>query len=216
MGATIFLFCRILETLCRKLALPEGFDFQRLARLTPGFVGADLMALCREAAVLAVNRALFEMGCKDGGDGVLGTTDATGAGHPDGEKVPPPAAGAAGQVRCHRGEGHVSRSCLQRKLPQFPCTPQEELAELLALLKSDSCLSEEQLAGLHVLASDFEASLSCVQPSAKREGFATVPDVTWADVGALRDVREELTMAILVSRCHPAPSPACWWGSVPV
>ncbi|XP_072565916.1 LOW QUALITY PROTEIN: nuclear valosin-containing protein-like [Paramormyrops kingsleyae] len=168
---------RILETLCRKLALPEGFDFQRLARLTPGFVGADLMALCREAAVLAVNRALFEMGCKDGGDGVLGATDATGAGRPDGEKVPPPAAGAAGQ---------------------------EELAELLALLKSDSCLSEEQLAGLHVLASDFEASLSCVQPSAKREGFATVPDVTWADVGALQDVREELTMAILAPVRCPA------------
>jgi len=37
-----------------------------------------------------------------------------------------------------------------------------------------------------------------VQPSAKREGFATIPDVTWADVGALKDVREELTMAILV------------------
>ena len=37
-----------------------------------------------------------------------------------------------------------------------------------------------------------------VQPSAKREGFATIPDVTWEDVGALKDVREELTMAILV------------------
>jgi ribosome biogenesis ATPase len=31
-----------------------------------------------------------------------------------------------------------------------------------------------------------------VQPSAKREGFATVPDVKWEDVGSLGDVREEL------------------------
>lgn len=46
--------------------------------------------------------------------------------------------------------------------------------------------------------SDFQASLASVQPSAKREGFATVPDVTWEDVGALQDIREELTMAILV------------------
>lgn len=37
-----------------------------------------------------------------------------------------------------------------------------------------------------------------VQPSAKREGFATVPDVTWNDVGALEAVREELSYAILV------------------
>ena len=37
-----------------------------------------------------------------------------------------------------------------------------------------------------------------VQPSAKREGFVTVPDVTWGDIGALKEVREELEMAILV------------------
>ncbi len=37
-----------------------------------------------------------------------------------------------------------------------------------------------------------------VQPSSKREGFVTVPDTTWDDVGALEDVREELSMAILV------------------
>jgi hypothetical protein len=40
--------------------------------------------------------------------------------------------------------------------------------------------------------------LKSVQPSSKREGFATVPDVTFDDIGALRDVREELSMAILV------------------
>ena len=43
-----------------------------------------------------------------------------------------------------------------------------------------------------------KAALVSVQPSAKREGFATIPDVTWDDIGALKDVREELTMAILV------------------
>lgn len=52
---------RILKTLCRKLKLPEDFDYQQLARLTPGYVGADLMALCREAAMSAVNRVLLEI-----------------------------------------------------------------------------------------------------------------------------------------------------------
>ncbi|XP_038654687.1 nuclear valosin-containing protein-like [Scyliorhinus canicula] len=50
---------------------------------------------------------------------------------------------------------------------------------------------------------DFTNSISVVQPSAKREGFATVPDVTWADIGALEDVREELSMAILAPIRHP-------------
>ncbi|XP_010789506.1 nuclear valosin-containing protein-like, partial [Notothenia coriiceps] len=51
---------RILKTLCRKLKLPEDFDFKQLARITPGYVGADLMALCREAAMSAVHRVLME------------------------------------------------------------------------------------------------------------------------------------------------------------
>lgn len=51
---------RILRTLCRKLKLPESFDFHHLARLTPGYVGADLMALCREAAMCTVNRVLIK------------------------------------------------------------------------------------------------------------------------------------------------------------
>ena len=44
-----------------------------------------------------------------------------------------------------------------------------------------------------------QLALQEVQPSAIREGFATVPDTSWDDVGALEDVREELTLAILVS-----------------
>lgn len=76
---------------------------------------------------------------------------------------------------------------------------QVDLWHLLHLLKSTETLSEEELASLSILMSDFQASLVSVQPSAKREGFATVPDVTWDDVGALQDIREELTMAILVN-----------------
>lgn len=53
---------RILKTLCRKLKLPEDLDYQQLARLTPGYVGADLMAFCREAAMNAVNRVLIHLG----------------------------------------------------------------------------------------------------------------------------------------------------------
>jgi ribosome biogenesis ATPase len=58
-------------------------------------------------------------------------------------------------------------------------------------------LSEVQLAPLCITAADFMLALNEVQPSSKREGFATVPDVTWTDIGALHDTREELHMAIV-------------------
>jgi len=42
-----------------------------------------------------------------------------------------------------------------------------------------------------------------VQPSAKREGFATIPDVTWEDVGSLADVREDLEFSICRAIKYP-------------
>ncbi|XP_042624333.1 nuclear valosin-containing protein-like isoform X2 [Cyprinus carpio] len=140
---------KILKTLCRKITLTEDFDYRQLARLTPGYVGADLMALCREAAMTSVNRILLQ---------------------PSSEDV---------------------------------TAPKADLEQLLSLLKRNETLSEEQLSGLCVLMSDFKTSLSRVQPSAKREGFATVPDVTWEDVGALQDIREELNMAIMAPINNP-------------
>lgn len=58
-------------------------------------------------------------------------------------------------------------------------------------------LTSAQLAPLCITSSDFTLALKQVQPSSKREGFATVPDVTWQDIGALHETREELHMAIV-------------------
>src|SRR6266704_1850961 len=48
----------ILRIHSRDAALANDIDFARLAQLTPGFVGADLEALCREAAMIALRRVL--------------------------------------------------------------------------------------------------------------------------------------------------------------
>uniref|UniRef100_A0A8C1Z110 Nuclear VCP like n=1 Tax=Cyprinus carpio TaxID=7962 RepID=A0A8C1Z110_CYPCA len=154
---------KILKTLCRKITLMEDFDYRQLARLTPGYVGADLMALCREAAMTSVNRILLQ---------------------PSSEDVT------------------LSGRSLRRSAV-VGCCQKADLEQLLSLLKRNETLSEEQLSGLCVLMSDFKTSLSRVQPSAKREGFATVPDVTWEDVGALQDIREELNMAIMAPINNP-------------
>ncbi|XP_045154066.1 nuclear valosin-containing protein-like isoform X2 [Echinops telfairi] len=164
---------RILQTLCRKLKLPEMFNFRQLAHLTPGFVGADLMALCREAAMCAVSRVLMKL--------------------QEQQKPDPEAEGllAAGSQEARIGTVHTSNT-------------QDELQRLLGLLRDQDPLSEERLQGLCIELNDFIVALDSVQPSAQREGFVTVPNVTWADIGALQDVREELTMAILAPVRHPA------------
>lgn len=54
------------------------------------------------------------------------------------------------------------------------------------------------LPSLHITSEDFNMAMKRVQPSALREGFATVPNVTWDQVGALSDIRSELKMSILM------------------
>ncbi|NXY81052.1 NVL protein, partial [Alcedo cyanopectus] len=166
---------KILRTLCRRLKLPERFEFHRLARLTPGFVGADLMALCREAAMCTVNRVL------------LSSQEVR-------RKQLHPGGNTAEEKR-----GIETEKLLEEGNNQ----PQNELQRLLDLLKKQEPLPEEQLQKLCMEMNDFIVALSSVQPSAKREGFVTIPDVTWADVGALEAVREELTMAILAPVRNP-------------
>nr|XP_005608048.1 nuclear valosin-containing protein-like isoform X2 [Equus caballus] len=163
---------RILQTLCRKLRLPDTFHFRHLAHLTPGFVGADLMALCREAAMCAVHRVLMKL--------------------------------QEQQKKDPETEGLPSEGGREERAGTEPTSEtQDELQRLLGLLRNQDPLSEEQLQGLCIELNDFIVALSSVQPSAKREGFVTVPNVTWADIGALEDIREELTMAILAPVRNP-------------
>ena len=48
----------ILRIHTKDAALASDIDFARIAQLTPGYVGADLEALCREAAMIALRRVL--------------------------------------------------------------------------------------------------------------------------------------------------------------
>ncbi|XP_066034284.1 nuclear valosin-containing protein-like isoform X3 [Chamaea fasciata] len=170
---------KILQTLCRKLKLPESFEFGHLARLTPGYVGADLMALCREAAMGTVNRVLITSEEHGRSRTLSGGNTAEGS------------LGTGTHILVEEGTNQ----------PELP--PKDELQRLLDLLKEQAPLPEEQLQKLCIEMNDFIVALSSVQPSAKREGFVTIPDVTWADIGALEDVREELTMAILAPVRNP-------------
>jgi ribosome biogenesis ATPase len=58
-------------------------------------------------------------------------------------------------------------------------------------------MTDRELEKLSITREDFLDAVKHVQPSAKREGFITVPDVTWDDIGSLQDIRSELKLAIL-------------------
>merc|ERR1712238_500466 len=58
-------------------------------------------------------------------------------------------------------------------------------------------LTTEEMKSLYITMEDFLEAIPYVQPSSKREGFATVPDVSWDEIGALSSVRDELTLSVL-------------------
>ena len=112
--------------------MSQSTSLSNLAMLTPGYVGADLTSLAREAAMAAVNR-------------VLGS-----------------------KVMLSKGE------------------QDDELTALLSWMRGEvEGLDKDDLEELAIEKEDWEEALRVVQPSAKREGFATVPGVTWDEVRIL-------------------------------
>ncbi|NTW97766.1 MAG: AAA family ATPase, partial [Oscillochloris sp.] len=114
----------ILEIHTRGMPLAADVNLDRLAAVTHGFVGADLQAFCREAAM----------------------------------------------------------SALRRLLPDIDF--------------SQAQIPYDKLMALEVTADDFGAALADIEPSAIREVFTEIPDVSWEDVGGLEDVRRLLTEAV--------------------
>ena len=227
--------------LCSSLKLAGDIDFHALAHATPGYVGADLTALTGAAGVAAVKRIFQAMGegklelpedNKAEGASVVEMVD----GHEehlgkvtegvedmmvidvdaDDNRTPSNQIAAQSDTEVtdlvsRRGDGPLQGlpAIIQR-------TP---IAHFL--LNHPKALTTTQLSPLHLIPSDFTQALKTVQPSAKREGFATVPDITWADIGALHGVRDELHMAIVQPIRRPeifkavgitAPSGVLLWG----
>lgn len=94
-----------------------------------------------------------------------------------------------------------------------------ELRRLIAHAKENPMGEETET--VLVANADFFTALPKIQPSSKREGFATIPDTTWADIGALGGVRDELSTAIVEPIKNPdiyaqvgitAPTGVLLWG----
>jgi len=170
----------ILKCMTGAMRLEGNFDYKQLARKTPGYVGADIRSLCKEAAVVAVNRIFRALlpgssGGEAGASGVGMDTNISGAICGDKEKS------QDGGVEQKAAEDAITASSIATLEPLTP----------------------EQLQPLYLTMADFLDAIQHVQPSSKREGFATVPDVSWDNIGALQTIREELTLSVLEPISHP-------------
>ncbi|XP_071560797.1 nuclear valosin-containing protein-like isoform X2 [Temnothorax nylanderi] len=198
---------KILAVHTKKVVLAPDVSLSTIASLTPGFVGADLVALIREAAMVAVDRVFEDLSRSKQETKLSEVTDV--------EKQ------ADKQVEIPENSENLIETSVAAEVPatiendltvpkELPEGPIPEVAEmdviqehstdlsaLLAWLRTEPPLSSERLSTLCIEHSDFVTAVGIVQPSAKREGFATVPDVTWDDVGSLQDIRQELQTEIL-------------------
>ena len=165
---------QIIKALTQQMRLSGDFDFRYLAKLTPGFVGADLSDLVSTAGSAAIKRYLDTL-----------------------------------KQRTTEMDTDMDNSVSQK------------VAELRRLIKQAKEATMDNPEAVVVTKADFLTALPKIQPSSKREGFATIPDTTWADIGALRPVREELLTAIVEPIRRPdrysrvgitAPTGVLLWG----
>jgi ribosome biogenesis ATPase len=181
-----------------------------LAKATPGYVGADLAALTGAAGIIAVKRIFKQLS-----DGTLVL--------PEDVTVEDIATAMLSRVT-ERGQNEdqdlVNEQGPDQDIPMTIDPPISALTPVAAptttsershplsfptapgsiahfLNAHPSPLTPHQLSPLFITSEDFTHALKQVQPSSKREGFATVPDVSWSDIGALYATREELHMAIV-------------------
>lgn len=174
----------ILKALTREPKLADDVEFKVLAKMTAGFVGADLRDLVSKAGTWSMNQYIK----------ALERQAAETVTEMDIDDSPVPVVGS----EMDRSIDRLVQRARDRDMP-VPGGFEDETIKMEA----------------------FTAVLPAIIPSSKREGFATIPDTTWRDVGALENVREELQMAIVEPIKNPqrykkvgisAPTGVLLWG----
>ncbi|XP_016955880.1 nuclear valosin-containing protein-like isoform X2 [Drosophila biarmipes] len=248
----------ILRIQCEGLSIDPKLNYDKIAELTPGYVGADLMALVSRAASVAVKRRSMKKfrelhaaseknmttvtldddePIEESSDKVEKEKEAEPKSEKEAEKKGETKEKADGDnvtTDKQKSEGDASKTespkkATNGKSPEKPTDAAMEVdeeaakepekpAEQIADSSSDEyyepTLAEltnfldnppEEFADPNFCLTliDFVDAIKVMQPSAKREGFVTVPDTTWDDIGALEKIREELKLAVLAPVKYP-------------
>eukprot|EP00922_Rhytidocystis_sp_ex-Travisia-forbesii_P041135 GHVS01061388.1.p1 GENE.GHVS01061388.1~~GHVS01061388.1.p1 ORF type:complete len:768 (+),score=141.93 GHVS01061388.1:108-2306(+) len=171
--------CEMLRAMCRPMRISAQVDFTNIARLTPGFVGADLQAVTREAALLAMTRVFARL--EEGESGNQAKRSAV-------------------EEKEEEDEMRAAKEESEAWAAATAVSAGEAVEQLPGMLSSSrGVYSIDELEQFYIGEEDFVDAVKRVQPSARREGFSTIPEFTWNDVGALHELRHELIRRI----CNP-------------
>uniref|UniRef100_A0A7S4G498 AAA+ ATPase domain-containing protein n=1 Tax=Eutreptiella gymnastica TaxID=73025 RepID=A0A7S4G498_9EUGL len=216
----------ILQVLTQKLKLEGELDLKSIAFRTPGFVGADLHALTKEASAIALQRIFNLIVDNAAADAAASAAEPendaaekkaeekadekpSGADEECVFPAPPPARMPPPKIRSSSPPLSVDKPDAGFDLddpagaaddpPEGPLEPAAPVPEAIAPPSSSQPfalpvveIGPEILEKCSIMMADFDEAVTLVQPSTMREGFTTVPSVTWDDVGALEDVKVEL------------------------
>ncbi|CAK7340295.1 unnamed protein product [Dovyalis caffra] len=164
----------------------SDMQLQQLAMATHGFVGADLAALCNEAALGS------SIAYEGWSDSVVKGSD------------------CSTRVRDMLRDSADSASSSTSYLPGNPPSScfsgtVSEVADniengVIACTKEEHMVEEESM--LNIVSEDFETARMKVRPSAMREVILEVPKVNWEDVGGQREIKTQLMEAVLWPQTH--------------
>jgi ribosome biogenesis ATPase len=177
----------ILRALTQNIILSEDVDLAAIAIRTPGYVGADLKDLVSTASNTAIQR--FQ-------DALAAEASAAASSDPvtDPDAQPTP----------HVLQGSTSSQMdIDTTSPatNTQANPKPQLApELIALQNMLHYLTTHPPSATTTITTtqtDFLTSLPKINPSALREGFATVPNTTFASIGGLTGTITSLTESII-------------------
>nr|AAF28347.1 calmodulin-binding protein [Arabidopsis thaliana]AAF28348.1 calmodulin-binding protein [Arabidopsis thaliana] len=168
----------------------SNIQVEQLAMATHGFVGADLSALCCEAAFVCLRRHLDQSYSSSN----LPLEEA------------PIAESSSSMSDISSDSSDSASSCITISATTSGAQRSFSLDETVSLVADDnqnngnSC-SEQMLRkqGEHTLSvgfEDFENAKTKIRPSAMREVILEVPKVNWEDVGGQNEVKNQLMEAV--------------------
>ena len=189
------------------MRLGQDVDMTALGKCTPGYVGSDLRALVREAGMISVTRIIATKTTQMESQSVIDPLilDAVVE-----ESIATTMTTEEQSIVTVNVEVNPVDSILNNGNEAVPMIEDaivtadddmEVTTETAESVAVDSC--DDLLREAYLTMEDFLLATKTIQPTAKREGFAVVPDVTWNDVGALSEVREELLHNVLDPIANP-------------
>ena len=137
----------------KKNKISPKINFAEIAKKTPGYLAADLQALCRAAGHNAINRL----------------------------------------IKNDKETNKINNDIIQKDEEKNNNDNNNISVEE----------DDEKIKNLYIEQEDFALALTQIQPTSKREGFSTIPNVTWDNVGGLKDLREELYYDIVLPIINP-------------